>query len=442
MAASEDLDTVRQHVVEVLKNASFVGLQIDNAFQDQFGFEPPRQIYSTNKYFEFQTISSDRYEIFSNFSDIASSFVAASREAMLVRRIQEGITGQHVIAFWPKDWYDDLGKLGVKYFGNRYSLFSTLNNKLSQIGIIEQYGSHLLKKSILRKYDILKTNFIAVDAARYFSLEKCYENFVMSARTSAGGSGVFRIRSFSDFMEATDKIATPIVRIEKFVRSVGLAVTGVVFADDAMVYPPQIQFTKEWGRHLVYAGVTAVTAAHLSEQAREQAALLTREVGRAIAKLGYRGVFGCDLAYVPEHDEVVLIELNPRFVGETHFFSLIASQSSGFAGALEDRFLLDPHFLHAASYVYDDVPRALRDHLGDASVLPVADGQDLTHPSLLPFNMAAGSLMATNPAQGGTVGVFFKDPVMESAEVPTVFVPELERLWQTLHPVSSNSGVS
>ncbi len=336
---------------------------------------------------------------------------------------------RNVCVFWPEPWLDDLRAAGIRVFNTDYNLYSRLNYKLAQFELLEKSGSDLLRRCLAQRRDLLGTRYLMLNPTSFEHLQRELGVFVLTDRVSFGGQGVFLVRTKRDFEAALNRIDNPVVRAERFVKSVSLTQLGIVFEQGEVLYPVQTQIIKEVGGRLRYMGASSCPEAHVPASAVERASEITKAVGRTLSGLGYRGAYGCDHLYLPAEDLVLLQELNPRFIAETHLVSKWTATSGCVESLSSSPVVLDPHFLHVWAHLFSEVPSVLTPLLDNYSRLPLKLRDD-TLSSVITLGFRRGTdLIKQHPLDmGGIIYLMFKGDVIDDASVPVTLATSFESI--------------
>lgn len=391
----------------------------------------------------FPDIRGSQYKVARNFDEIASS--AAFRPGQIFSDdLRAVITSGclYVCSFWQERWLDELTLTGIKSLNIEYMLYLQLNSKLTQVKTLHDAGDDFLKQKLHERTNLFATEFRVVNNLDAFNILEKREDFVVSARESAGGSGTFRVRSFLDYRSAVGQIEAPVIRIENFKTGTSYTHFGFVFEDAVVTLPPQFQAIKELGGQLQYVGAVFGVKRVLSERAYRDMHDITRAVGRALASLGYRGAFGCDYVYSDTDDTVLFMELNPRFVGETFMYSKWMADC--FIPLLgHEALLFDPISLHVAAVMFHRMPRELKPHLDEyqclSKPLHVEDGLVSQMFVNLAEPLAESRRSPITVVNTDQVCLYSSKTIIANPEVPVVLVPELEQLYNRTTPLGRST---
>lgn len=418
------LKVLREEAVRRVRSTIFVGLKFAEPFVQEFGLSQEKM--------PSHSVEIPGVESSSKFECLLIENFDAHGDDVSNRSIIEKLSSGRfdaICSFWPEEWHRDLSKIGISNYCVDHQLFCTLDSKIHQLDLIAKFGSDDISKNISERRQRLHTKYMLLRPSLFFELRKNFDLFVLASATSAGGSGMFLVRNFADFLSVISRISTPIVRTEKFEPAISLTQLGIAFRDDCLVYPAQVQYIRLNNRNLAYAGASSDFGKLGLSNIAQRAAKLTRAVGEAISKLGYVGAFGCDHVYLPDDDKLLFMEINPRFVGETFFFSELAAAANDVLPDLADRILLDPHVLHVCAHALGYCPPILSSLLGSSRVLPVSTSTKEGFVSLAILGGRDSISSYVRPANSiPRMCGLFKETVASEPLVPTQFLAPIEEL--------------
>ena len=119
----------------------------------------------------------------------------------------------------------------------------------------------------------------------------------------------------------------------------------------------------------VYCGNDFSAAEGLSELARSRACERMERVGRVLGEAGFRGLFGMD--FLVDGDEVLALEINPRFQGSSQMLSLLQAERGEIP-------VIGLHVLQFLGWL-DRVPRSTIDRLADEYRRPYRGAHLIVH---------------------------------------------------------------
>ena len=196
---------------------------------------------------------------------------------------------------------------GVTLIGPKSDIVKTLSNKISLYEIFSD-SVPMANYSIAYSYEELLKSSKKL-------MEKTRNPLFVSLEQSAAGANSIIAYSVEDIEKKFNTNTNDTFLVTEFISHVCDPTTlGVVINEDevyvAGVADQRIHGTKFKG---------STFPSKMSEKIQEETIRQTRVVGKKMAKLGYRGIFGCDYI-VTEKDEVFFIETNPRKQGTTMEF--------------------------------------------------------------------------------------------------------------------------
>ncbi len=196
-------------------------------------------------------------------------------------------------------------KKGVFLIGPNSDIVTTLSNKINLYEIFSDIVP-MAQYSVVTSYkDLIKYSKVQLENNSIFiSLEK-----------SAAGANSIITSSIDAIEKKFSKNIDDTFLVTQFIPHVSDPTTlGVVINEDEVFVggtaDQRIEGTS-------FKGSTFPTK--VSEKIQLEIINQTRIVGKKMAKLGYRGIFGCDFI-VTEDDKVYFIETNPRKQGTTMEF--------------------------------------------------------------------------------------------------------------------------
>lgn len=187
------------------------------------------------------------------------------------------------------------------------------------------------------------------------SLEKARRRFgcPFVARSAFGSTGTSVLR-----LDAADALSWPQGDgrwlFEPFVEGYSANVTGVVFAEEVVLYPASVQIVGEpscTDFPFGYSGNDFPAAEALPPGVVPEARRQARLIGAALGAGGFRGAFGVDFL-VGADGTVMPCEINPRFQNSTGLLNFAFAD-----GAPE----LSPARLHADSFAAPAAPAGAHD---------------------------------------------------------------------------------
>lgn len=414
---------------ELIRNVSsglvLFGLTIDPNLDLPHSVYAPKRIQSLNDFSSMPGICDIEHSVITNYDKIATPLISGH----LSNEIRDYLAyekAKSFCSFWPSIQFDALRKFGFNVFGNLTSLHDLLNSKFDQLELISMNGSDWLKSKIKEKSQRLKTQFVVPRENDYIQYNDLYGSFVITAPNSVAGSGVFLVQSQNDYWSALRLTHSPVVKLEKFVKSISLTQHGVVFPDETLSYPTYIQFILDDHCRLRFSGGSSNTI-NIPEHILLLTSRYTSEVGSSMAKLGYRGSFGCDFIYDIENDTCHISEVNPRFVGEFHFTASLVAASRDKIPNIVARSLLDPIILHLISFKLRRAPTSISRYIGKNGVINIGKIDDLGFDMFIP--VVSGSGFPALPkivSNSSSIGITCSSSEIEKGYCPAIFSPNIK----------------
>jgi predicted ATP-grasp superfamily ATP-dependent carboligase len=203
--------------------------------------------------------------------------------------------------------------------------FMTLNKKKNVILVGPSSDVVTLLSNKISLYEIFSS---VVPMAKYYiaksynqliklssNLFKTYDKIFISLEKSAAGANSIIASSINDIEKKFQSYKNGIFLITQFIEHVIDPTTLGVVINEKDVFVAGIADQRI--EQTSFRGSTYPTRA--SKNAQKEIIRQTRIIGRKMAKLGYRGIFGCDFI-VTKDDKVYFIETNPRKQGTTMEF--------------------------------------------------------------------------------------------------------------------------
>ncbi|MFE6050581.1 ATP-grasp domain-containing protein [Kitasatospora sp. NPDC056446] len=215
-------------------------------------------------------------------------------------------------------------------------------------------GDKIAQRAWLRSLGAATPPDAVVDTLDHRALARRFgERYVVQTPRGSGGHGTHLVTREEDLPRAgTTGQGThgPAAQetgpwlVSGYVEGTPVNVHGLVSADGTVrVLRPSVQLTRVEGVGAAfgaYSGCDFGAPALLAPRALERATGLTRQIGAALARLGYRGLFGADFV-LDDGDRALLLELNCRMQGSTWLLGELELAEHALPAAL--RHLLERH---------------------------------------------------------------------------------------------------
>lgn len=246
--------------------------------------------------------------------------------------------------------------------------------------------------------------------------------FVLQAAHGYSGARSFDIADLEAFRAAVAALRGRTVRATTFVPGLPLTLNACVTARGVAVGAPFLQVTGDPGLTRYPLGACGNDWSAAAEMNLDPVPFvaIAQTVGRAMAKQGYRGIFGLDFV-LAEDQSLVVIEVNPRLVASIALYTqlellagrlpLLARHILAFVDPDADAAPLDAHLEAVAGaqvILHNLAPEARRVHgsllTGVYRWLEMAAELALMRPAVrVDAIEVPGEMLALAPARGGRV---------------------------------------
>lgn len=157
---------------------------------------------------------------------------------------------------------------------------------------------------------------------RELNLLRFLEPVVIQTRRGHAGESTFFIRSRRELENLKRKMGDFVVKITPLRKLPTFSVDFCVTQSGIYSTQPFFQITGDPKLNPLPGGTGGIDfgiAAKLSNATRERIGALVELVGRALAKIGYRGIAGIDCLVDDANSRIYLLELNPRLLSNLGF---------------------------------------------------------------------------------------------------------------------------
>jgi len=169
-----------------------------------------------------------------------------------------------------------------------------------------------------------------LDETNFFEASDILDGpFVVQPPVGSSGENTYIVSSEADFDKAKDTLGPgQRVKLSKYMPVPSLNGHCVVLRTReglrALAVCPSVQIVGAHGctnRAEVYCGNDFAAACKVHESVREETCTIMENVGLYMGSKGFLGVFGMDFLF--DSDEVLALEINPRFQGSTTLLSML-----------------------------------------------------------------------------------------------------------------------
>lgn len=145
-----------------------------------------------------------------------------------------------------------------------------------------------------------------------------YEEFVVQADFSCGGSGTWLYSDIASFSEKYYAVSP------YFKDSVSLNIHLIIYPEEVLTFPPSVQLISTNDGTFSYQGADYVMYQHLPKQVKETLVFQAKAIGNMLRNVGYRGICGID--FLATSDCVYFMEINARFQSSTFLLNRALSK--------------------------------------------------------------------------------------------------------------------
>lgn len=142
--------------------------------------------------------------------------------------------------------------------------------------------------------------------------------FVLQYTISNGGEGTY-IYSIDNLTRVKNLPSNYLYMVTPFLEyGITVSCQMIVYKKDILVFPLNISdanYTPEISSRPIYKGSDFATAYEITKVDYIKIQLATKQIGNAIAQMGYRGICGVD--FILQKHNIFLIEVNPRYLGSS-----------------------------------------------------------------------------------------------------------------------------
>ncbi|WP_010604476.1 hypothetical protein [Pseudoalteromonas maricaloris] len=244
---------------------------------------------------------------------------------------------QNIWLFRPYPWSDDFELKGKKLLCNPFFSYQSISRKLHQDHILYTMGTNALRSHIAFKEELLSRKIlvslpnISNDTSRLF-----FSSF------STGCSGVStkltRAQLSENLYIKSDRLIN---------KSIPLCQNAVIIGEDVIKYQPKVSIVRHKGDSLVYGGGDFLACNDfIPDEVFKKMSYITHHVGITLKKMGFLGVINCDYIYSKNENDLIFIEVNPRYSACTFIIDKF------FSSRCKD---LMPTVLHTLAFYKDQV---------------------------------------------------------------------------------------
>ena len=143
-----------------------------------------------------------------------------------------------------------------------------------------------------------------------------YSDFVLQHCESSGGSGTLYINKSNHKNVIKELPRNRTCSISPYIENnVSINVHIMIYEDEIIFFPPSIQLIENYNNHLTYMGNDFEAYNGLDNIIKRKIHKASIKIGKNLKKIGYLGICGID--FIATKDDVVFMEINPRFQAST-----------------------------------------------------------------------------------------------------------------------------
>lgn len=337
-------------------------------------------------------------------------------------------SSNNIWTFRPYPWLDQFEAVGIEPIAWNYYLYTYWSSKFLQDKLLLKNADDFLESHIREKHKALQRRFVSSHELRNLD-----NNVILSRDFSTGGQGIFidkeSIELCNDFVLRSEKEISPHIPI-----------CQVAFTDGSrtITYPVSVMVIKTKEGHFNYLGSDFSAHKWINEEVQRKVSQLTRSIGKAISKPGFKGVYNCDYMYDPLTGEVYFAEVNPRSSGCS--FLIDSAVADKVIKISDEHIYMMPSFLSFFLKQYGEIPEELNRNLSYEDIfgedsfksfsyiyanrdISCTGKLDSEHSPPENINVKKGHLLMCNCSNKGVI----HDPVS-----PTTLVSSAEKYYSML----------
>lgn len=143
------------------------------------------------------------------------------------------------------------------------------------------------------------------------------------------GSTTFFVKNRDEFNNLQKRFYGRKVRITKFIKGKTILNNACIFGKKIFVSPPAEQINSVGDFTSTVAGTCGRQwPADISSKSEKEIEFLTKEVGKMMAKLDYKGFFGLDFLVDEKTERIFITENNARLTASVPFFTKLEIEAS------------------------------------------------------------------------------------------------------------------
>jgi glutathione synthase/RimK-type ligase-like ATP-grasp enzyme len=218
--------------------------------------------------------------------------------------------------------------LGLEKFIQKYNL-ANLKILANSSKMRDKFEDKIRTRALLQNLGITVPSgeVSRIDSLDFNELKNKYGlPFVIQLPFGTSGSGtrfIFDKFGLDEFSIEVARNEKAYAIVAKYVHGVPMNANAVIWDGEVILSPPSFQVIgpSECSNHSeAYCGNDYAAAAKLDFQVKTRISSMFLTLGKHLSNTGYKGIFGID--FILTDNEVVAIEINPRFQGSTQLMTL------------------------------------------------------------------------------------------------------------------------
>ena len=167
--------------------------------------------------------------------------------------------------------------------------------------------------------DVPQYDLLSKSECTYYALAEKFpgfDEFILQINHSSGGKGTWKMNKANEAKLFTEIPSNePLLVSPYYADTISANCHMIVGAETSILFPTSVQIINVQNDKMIYSGGDFVYGKALDEQMGDKLYEFKSKMADILSKTGYRGVCGVD--YLIYGDQILLIEINPRYQGST-----------------------------------------------------------------------------------------------------------------------------